>query len=98
MGGATFKEFFGNPILANRGAFMEQPRKHELVCAFGLGERQSVAPKNSHCHVQELESEAFGAVIVLPTRITILMPFCSYCQIFPKELRQKLPQYDPDSS
>jgi hypothetical protein len=31
MGGAAHDEFFGNPDLANRGAFMEQPCKHECL-------------------------------------------------------------------
>jgi hypothetical protein len=44
-GGAAHEEFFGNPGLANSGAFMEQPCKHEHepICAFDLAERQAVA-------------------------------------------------------
>jgi hypothetical protein len=41
---------------------MEQPCKHEPVCAFGLAERQAVDPKNFQCRVQELERVAFSAI------------------------------------
>ncbi len=41
---------------------MEQPSKHEPVCAFGLAERQAVDPKNFQCRVQELERVAFSAI------------------------------------
>jgi hypothetical protein len=63
-GGAAHEEFFGNPGLANRGAFMEQPCKHELgpMCAFDLAERQAVALKNVRCRVQELERVGCSAI------------------------------------
>ncbi len=62
VGGADHEEFFGNLGLANRGAFMEQPCKHEPVCAYGLAERQAVDPKNVHCRVRQLERLAFSAI------------------------------------
>jgi hypothetical protein len=61
-GGAAYDEFFGNSGLANHGAFMDQPCKHEPVCALGLAERQAIDPKNFDCRVQELERVAFSAI------------------------------------
>ncbi len=62
MGGAAHEEVFGNPGLANRGAFMEQPCKHKPVRAFGLAERQSVDPQTLPLP-RELERVAFRSMI-----------------------------------